>query len=322
MEGRAETTPDAFFHEAIRGAERLPQLRSLLVAQDGEVVVEEVLAGPELDQPVNIKSLAKTLLSALVGIAIDRGLLQGPEQPIAPLLEDHLPAEPDPRLWDITIGNLLSMQAGLERTSGPNYGRWVNSSDWISHALSRPFVAEPGTRMLYSSGSSHLLSAILTKLSGQSTLALAREWLGEPLNIDIPAWQQDPQGIYFGGNNMLMSPRALLRFGEAYRNAGLYREQRVVSEDWIEKSWTARTRSPFTGHAYGYGWFLAELGGRSAYYGWGFGGQMLHVVPEAGLTVVITSDPDARSGGPYVRALHALVGDRLIPAAEHRRQNG
>ena len=66
-------------------------------------------------------------------------------------------------------------------------------------------------------GSSHLLSAVLTRASGRSTHALAREWLGEPLGIEIPPWPRDPQGIFFGGNDMLMSPRALLRFGELYR---------------------------------------------------------------------------------------------------------
>ena len=71
--------------------------------------------------------------------------------------------------------------------------------------------------MLYSTGSYHLLSAALTQASGRSTLALARDWLGEPLGIEIPPWTRDPQGFYLGGNNMMLSPRALLRFGEMYR---------------------------------------------------------------------------------------------------------
>jgi CubicO group peptidase (beta-lactamase class C family) len=99
---------------------------------------------------------------------------EGVYQPILPLLRRDAPADPDPRLARVTIGDLLSMQAGLERTSGENYGRWVSSSNWIRFALARPFVADPGTAMLYSTGSTHLLSAALTRATGRSTLANAR----------------------------------------------------------------------------------------------------------------------------------------------------
>ena len=117
---------------------------------------------------------------------------------------------------------------GLERTSGRNYGRWVASDNWIRYALGRPFVDEPGGRMLYSTGSYHLLSAGLARAAGSSTLALARDWLGEPLGITIPPWTRDPQGFYLGGNNMALAPRALLRFGEMYRERGSYVGARVL----------------------------------------------------------------------------------------------
>ncbi|WP_245557170.1 hypothetical protein [Elioraea tepidiphila] len=112
------------------------------------------------------------------------------------------------------------MRAGLDRTSCVNYGRWVISPDWVRHVLSRPFVADPGGPMLYSTGDSHLLAALLTQATGRSTLALAREWLGAPLGIKIPPWPRDPQGIYVGGNDMLLSPRDLLRFAELHRLGG------------------------------------------------------------------------------------------------------
>src|SRR5690606_5418339 len=151
----------------------------------------------------------KTIVAALTGIAIDRGILEGVDQPVAPLLAASLPSEPDPRLQEITVDHLLTMRAGLERTSGPNYVRWVASADWVRYVLSRPFVDRPGGRMLYSTGSYHLLSAVLTMVSGESLLALARGWLGEPLGIEIPPWTRDPQGLYFGGNDMALTPRAL-----------------------------------------------------------------------------------------------------------------
>lgn len=298
-------------------AREWPTLRTLLVAHRGELRVAERLRGPGLDEPANVKSVAKTVMAALVGAAIDRGVLDGVEQRIAPLLGELVPLDADQRVGQITVDHLLTMRAGLERTSGPHYGRWVASDDWVRHVLSRPFVAEPGGRMLYSTGSYHLLSAILTRVSGRSTLALAREWLGEPLGIEIPPWDRDPQGFYFGGNNMALAPRALLRFGEMFRRRGRWREQRVLSERWVDVSWQPRARSIFTGHRYGYGWFVTAARGHPVYYAWGYGGQMIHVVPGLELTVVMTSDPDSPSGRTgYARELHRLVSDGFVAAAE------
>jgi CubicO group peptidase (beta-lactamase class C family) len=302
--------------QALARAATLPSLHALLVARAGEERVAEAFRGPGPDRPVNVKSLSKSVMSALAGAAIERGVLRGVDQRIAPILADLVPRDADPRVGAITIDHLLTMRAGLERTSGTNYGRWVSSPDWVRHVLSRPFVDQPGGRMLYSTGSYHLLSAVLTRAAGLSTLELARAWLGEPLGIDIPPWTRDPQGFYLGGNNMLLAPRALLRFGEAYR-LGARGERRILPASWIAASWTPRTRSRFTGHHYGYGWFIAQARGHPVYYGWGYGGQMIYVLPDLALTVVMTSNDDAASArGGHVQRLHALLVEAIIPAAE------
>ena len=307
----------ALLEHALQRAAGLPDLRALLVARAGEEQIGLVLRGPGLDRPVNVKSVSKSVMSALAGIAIERGILDGVDQRIAPVLKDLLPPEADPRIGTITIDHLLTMRAGLERTSGRNYGRWVASPDWVRYALSRPFVDQPGGRMLYSTGSYHLLSAVLTRASGRSTLELARAWLGEPLGIDVPPWTRDPQGIYLGGNNMLLAPRALLRFGEMYQRGGFHGGRRVLPASWIEASWTPRARSRFTGHHYGYGWFIAQARGYPVYYAWGYGGQMIYVLPELALTVVMTSDDTAVAArGGHVRRLHDLLVQGIIPAAE------
>jgi CubicO group peptidase (beta-lactamase class C family) len=294
----------------------LPRLRSLIIIRHGVTLAEHRFnGGPSLDRPVNIKSASKTIISALVGIAIDRKLFTGTYQPMLPLLAKEAPAEPDARLRRVTIGNLLSMQSGLERTSGENYGRWVSSRDWIRYALSRPFVEEPGGPMLYSTGNSHILSAALTRSSGRSTYALAQEWLAIPLGIDIPSWPRDPQGFYFGGNDMMMSPRALARFGELYRNEGVLDGRRILPEKWIRESWTPRTTSPWSGNPYGYGWFLAEIDGHPTRFAWGYGGQMLYVIPDLGLTIAMTSDATAARDGAHIGALNGLVIDGIVPAA-------
>jgi CubicO group peptidase (beta-lactamase class C family) len=303
--------------QILEEAARLEPIQAAIVAHDGNIVAERGYRGHTPAGSTNIKSASKSIISALVGIAIDRQVLEGTDQPIAPLLEDDLPADPDPRIHAITIGNLLSMQAGLERTSGPNYGRWVASHNWVRAALARPFVDEPGGRMLYSTGSSHLLSAILTKITGSSLRALARDWLGPLPEFEIGGWDRDPQGIYFGGNQMAMSTRSLLAFGELYRNGGKTSSgEQLISAQWIERSWERRTRSRFSGDGYGYGWFLRRIGGHDVRYAWGYGGQMLYIVPSLELTMAITSNegaPSARTG--YRDALHNLLS-RVIESIE------
>lgn len=301
----------------LSAASQLPRLRSLVVLRDGEeLVAERFNGGPGLDMPVNIKSASKSVLSALVGIAIDRGVLTGVDQPVGSVLSADAPANPDPRLARVTVGNLLSMQAGLERTSGGNYGRWVSSPNWVRFALARPFVAEPGGAMLYSTGSSHLLSAMLTRASGRSTHALAQDWLARPLGIAIPPWPRDAQGIDFGGNDMRMSPRALARFGELYRQGGTIGGRRILPAQWIEQSWTPRATSPWSGGRYGYGWFVGDARGYPIRFAWGYGGQMLYIVPDLRLTVVMTSDAAAARDGGHIDALHRLLADGIVPAAE------
>lgn len=301
---------------ALDEAASLSNLRGLIVLRDGETLVERRFNdGPALDQAVNIKSASKSVISALVGIAIQRGILDGTDQPVLSVLRGQAPADPDPRLERLTVGHLLSMQAGLERTSGDNYGRWVSSPNWVRYALSRPFVAEPGGEMLYSTGSTHLLSAMLTEASGRSTWALAQDWLAEPLGVAIPQWELDPQGIYLGGNQMSMSPRAMARFGELYRTGGVVGGEQVLPADWIAQSWQPRTTSPWSGEEYGFGWFLSEAQGHSVRYAWGYGGQMIFVVPDVDLTVVMTSRTDVTRGSDHVDALRSLLAEQIVPAA-------
>lgn len=300
---------------AFERAAAMPRLHSLLVARDGELIREQYFRGRGRDRVTNIKSASKSLISALVGIAIDEGLLEGIDQPIAPFFPEYAAANADPRLRTVTIGHLLSMQAGLEPTSFGSYGRWVSSSNWVRYVLAQPFVDEPGGRMLYSTGSTHLLSAILTKATGKSTLAYAREKLGAPLGISIPSWTRDPQGIYFGGNEMALRPRDMLAIGELYRNGGVHEGRRVLSEAWIRDSWTPRTTSRFNGHRYGLGWWSRESNGYDVRFAWGYGGQFIFVVPELGLTVVTTSDANTAREGRHNRSLHDLLDSVLVPAA-------
>jgi CubicO group peptidase (beta-lactamase class C family) len=276
----AQTPP---FDPALKAASELPRLHSLIVSQRGTVVFERYFNGRRATSPANVKSASKSIISALVGIALERKLLSL-NQPISAYFPD-LPNEKR----SITIEDLLTMRSGLESTSNRNYGAWVQSSNWVRHALAKPLVERPGTEMIYSTGNTHILSAILTKATGKSTWQFAQEALAKPLGFTLAQWPRDPQGIYFGGNEMVMTPRQMLAFGELYLNGGQSGGRQIISKAFIEETFEARGRSRISGREYGYGWWMREMAGRQTYYAWGFGGQFIVLVPSLNLVVVSTS---------------------------------
>lgn len=294
----------------------LDQCHAVLIHQHGAEVFAEAFRGPAIGTPVPIKSVSKTLVAALTGAALDRGEIPTMQATIGQLAPGLIPQDAEPGVSEITVENLITMQAGLERTSGPNYGEWVSSRNWVANALSRPFETEPGARMLYSTGSFHVLGAILSEVTGQSLLEQARDRLGAPLEIRIPPWTRDPQGRYLGGNEMSLSLPAMIHFGEMYRRGGIWDGTRVLSEDWVTRSFEPVTRSPWSGLRYGYGWFLGEALGDKFALARGYGGQVICVVPGLGLTLAITSDSTrpARSIG-YFGDLMNLIEGTILPLA-------
>jgi len=305
---------------ALDRAARIPRLRSLLVSINGEVVEERYFHGAGRSHWANLKSVSKSVLSALVGIALDRGYLKSLRETIGKFFPEYLGGADDRVKKTITLEDLLTMRSGLETTSRRNYGRWVQSRNWVRHALTRPMVDVPGGRMIYSTGNSHLLSAVLTKATGMSTYEFARRYLTGPLGIPIRPWMRDPQGIYFGGNEMHMSPRAMLEIGELYLRAGRVGDKQVVSEEWIRESLKPRTQSPWSGHEYGYGWWIRTLAGHQAYYAYGHGGQFIVVVPDLGIAAVITSSTSSsqrrRERWQHRWAIDDLLEQDLVPAAD------
>lgn len=295
-------------------AQKLPRLESLLVYHRGELLLEQYLHGTDPRRPANMKSASKSVMSALIGIALERGLIPSLDTPVVKLLPGYLEDTELAAKSAITLEDLLTMRSGLETTSNRNYGRWVLSEDWVKFVLKQPLVAEPGTKMLYSIGSSHLLSAILTRASGTDSKQFAEQHLSTHLGFPMNYWSQDPQGIYFGGNDMEMTPLQMLRFGLLYLNDGRYNGQQVLSTSWVQESFRPRARSPRgQGRYYGYGWWLRDLAGMQVPVAWGYGGQLIFVVQELDLVVVATSDSrpsPARRG--HLRELYRLVEQEVM----------
>jgi CubicO group peptidase (beta-lactamase class C family) len=294
-------------------ASELPQLRSLLVSWRGELIAEHYASGGGAARLANIKSASKSIIAALVGIAIERGLIKSLKEPIKTYFPE-LGQDVDRRKQAITVEDLLTMRSGLASTSGRNYGAWVQSGNWVRAVLARPMVSEPGTEMEYSTGSSHLLSAILTRVAGTSTWQFAQDALARPLGMSLARWPQDPQGIYFGGNEMLLTPKQMLAIGELYLKRGDVNGRQIVPASWVDQSCVPRTTSAYdSDRRYGYGWWIQDFDGGTACFAWGYGGQYIFVFRELDLVVTATSSTavsEERRG--HRRRLFELIEEHVL----------
>ena len=302
--------------EARAAAARLPRLYSLIVAVRGTPVLEYYAKGAAAaSRTTNVKSVSKSVISTLVGMAIENGAIKSVHEPIVRFFP-QLARDPDPRKARITIEDLLTMRSGLVSTSFDNYGAWVGSRNWIQYVLSRPLEAEPGREMEYSTGNSHLLSAILTRATGQSTWAFAQQALARPLGFTLSQWPRDPQGIYFGGNDMLMTPRQMLALGDLYLNRGRSGGRQVLPAAWADASCEGRGRSRFNpDQTYGYGWWVRDFAGRQGCFAWGYGGQYVIVFRDPNVVVVTTSSTAvSEERRDHRRQIFDIVERLILPA--------
>lgn len=247
-------------------ASAIASLRSLIIQQHGVLLHEEYNTGRTATKDFNIKSASKSIIGLLTGIAVEEGFIPTIDEPISRYFDDYFEENPNPKKENITIRNLLSMQAGLRSTSSGNYGAWVISNNWVEFALDQDFVSEIDGRMVYSTGTSHLLSVIITKATGMSTKAFAEKYLFEPLNIRVGGWDRDPQGFYMGGNNMALSPKDLLKIGQMLLDDGRWEGKQIIAPDWIKDSFKTYTYSNYNPYGYGYQWWNKETAGYTTFF--------------------------------------------------------
>src|SRR5699024_4874772 len=131
--------------------------------------------------------------------------------------------------------------------------------DWVTYALNQPVAKEPGDDQIYSTGTSHLLSVIITETSGMDTRAFANKFLFEPMNIEPGQWTQGPQGYYMGGNNLALNSEAMMKIGQMVLNGGEWNGKRIISEEWIKASLQSYSHSNYNPYYYGYMWWNREV---------------------------------------------------------------
>lgn len=261
---------------------------SLLIIRNGYLVMERYFNGSHVTHSNNIHSASKSILSALIGIALDRGILKSLDQPLSELLPRH--RMKDAATANIKLRHLLSMTSGLDWEEDSTEYTIEKKSDWVQAILDLPLKNAPGTKFNYCTGNTHLLSAILTEASGQATPEFAKEHLFRPLGVTFQHWGKDPQGIASGGYNVYMTPRALARFALMVHSHGKSAGTQIVPADWLANSLKPADPPEDIDYRYGYLYWLPNVAGRSVAKMWGFGGQLAYVLPDDDMIVVMTHD--------------------------------
>ncbi len=284
-------------HAAFAEAENRGFVDGLVIIKNGRLIAETYCNGFDKNTAHNAMSVSKSFLSALTGIALREGCLDSLNQKMIAFFPEYVYPSMDPRKYDITLRHLLMMRAGIDQEQN-NYFQIYKSPDWIKATIDLPLLFDPGSRMVYNTFQTHLLSAILTKASRMSTLEFAKRFLLDPLGIFVRRWEQDPQGYYFGGNAMHFTPRDMARFGFLYLHNGAVDGRQIVPDEWVKESLT-----DFTGHKnlswgdlknynYGYLWWTGELGGYKAVLAIGHGGQFIILFPQMDMVLAATANHD------------------------------
>ncbi|NUU60366.1 serine hydrolase domain-containing protein [Paenibacillus agri] len=298
---------DFNFTTLVQGLEEL-EIRSTLILHKGSPVLEHYRE-PEVAAQLNrINSCTKSILSALVSIAIDRGILPHQDTPVTRFFPSLL-LDSDHRKHEITLAHLLTMTAGFGWTEfgGRNsFPTMTKTDDWVQYVLSLPLEDEPGTRMEYNSGGSQLLSAILRQAAGQTVAEFAEQHLFGPLGIQEYRWDIDPQGNHTGGFGLYMQPKDMAKFGQLFLQKGRWEGQQIISPSTVHVATQPLYEAtlPRKGF-YGWHWWVSsfpnaeeDLGETSYYYALGYGGQYIVVVPSFELVVVVTNDKYGRKRKP------------------------
>jgi len=267
-----------------------PEVRSLLIIRNGRLVYEKYFRGASADDAFNIKSVSKSVISALVGIALREGYLRDLDQTLPSFLPEYFSSNIDQRKRHATLRHLLTMTAGFEWVeNGPITRRWARSSDYVKFMIDSKLDYEPGTVYTYNTALSHTLSVIMTRTSRMSLLEFAKRHLCDPIGITIRQWDKDPQGYYFGGAEMYMTARDMARFGFLYLNQGQWEGKPIVPAEWVRESTQRQSAGEPLIAGYGYLWWQAQHDGYAAFYAHGYGGQLIYIVPVLDLLMVITS---------------------------------
>ena len=332
----------AVFDELVNGeitAGVYEDLRAVLVLVGGRPLVERYYDS-SAEATSNVASVTKSVMSILVGVALDEGVLGSVDQTLSELLPEYA-AIMAPDVSGVTLEQVLTMTAGLpEDPRAPATTPHYLTEDWVAAILSGGLEQPPGEGFAYASAGSHLLSAILVEATGRSVLDYARDKLFNPLGIstdpateplaleeNLPvyeaasfAWPVDPQGVHLGDAFLKISAPDMAKIGQLMLAGGRWDEKQIVPAQWVTESTRAHVSTGgygVGGDDYGYHWWVTSADGHDAFVAAGFGGQLIEVVPDLDLVVVVSCTiPDVNvhlDASTFRGLVDAVVAPAIAP---------
>ncbi|AJH81687.1 serine hydrolase [Bacillus thuringiensis] len=285
--------------------EEYKNMNGMLVVQKGNIIFEKYYNDYGPNDTFHVASVTKTIISALIGICIDKGYIKSVDQRVIEFFPEY-----NCNSSEITVRHLLTMTAPYPFVDWQEpLEELCTQQDWIQYTLDRKGKGGNIGAFKYSSAGAHVLSAIITSVTGKSAREFANEQLFQPLGMreipnynmkafgfddlfgkDVKGWVHDPNGISTGGWGLTLTVKDMAKFGQMYLNEGIHNGKQILSKSWIKESTEMNTNQ------YGYLWWLREEDGIFSYCAMGDGGNMICCIPEKELVVVMASEamPNAR----------------------------
>jgi CubicO group peptidase (beta-lactamase class C family) len=281
--------------------------RGLLVLRDGKLVAEKYFHGSDAGSINEVRSITKSVLSALIGIALDQKKLKSVNEP---LQDFFLFLKDDPKGKAILLKHLLTMSSGLAASDDDSDFHPKGQRDFAKYVLSRRIVTEPGAHFAYSTASAVVVGLILAKSLDMPMRKFAEKVLFEPLNVHVK-WSQD------SWLEIPMTSRDLAKFGLLYLNEGTYGGKRILPAKWVKESTSAQIQvGGAKRYQYGYFWWIRPLEPVPYYHAAGWGEQHVYVIPSRKLVIVMTNDADHDRSISEKEKIQTLVETKLIRSAK------
>ncbi|WP_240417140.1 serine hydrolase domain-containing protein [Paenibacillus periandrae] len=283
-------------------------IHSFMLLRHGHVVAEKWWPTHRPDEPHALFSISKSFCSTAIGMLVDDGLLSL-EEPVIPYFRDHMTPEIESNMSSLLIQHLLTMTSGHSEDP-TNHIRNAHHGDWVKAFFETPIEEAPGSRFVYNSGATYILSAIVQKITGQTLLDYLRPRLFEPLGIGNVTWETCPMGINCGGWGLNLTTEGIAKFGQLYLRKGIWNGQRLISEEWIDQAVSAHISTMAMNdidkqQGYGYQFWRCRFGGFCAR---GANGQFCIILPNQDAVITITSDEKK------MQAVLDVVWENLLPA--------
>ncbi|MCC6080256.1 serine hydrolase domain-containing protein [Bacillus thuringiensis] len=285
--------------------EEYKNMNGMLVVQKGNIIFEKYYNGQGPDDAFHVASVTKTIISALIGICVDKGYIKSVNQKVIEFFPEY-----KRKASEVTVRHLLSMTAPYPFVDWQEpLEELCTQEDWVQYALNRMGNGGEIGSFKYSSAGAHVLSAIITSATGKNAREFANEYLFQPLGMreipnynmkvfgfddlfgkDVKGWVHDPNGISTGGWGLTLTARDMAKFGQLYLSDGIYNGKQILSKSWVQESIAMNSNQ------YGYLWWLREENGIFSYCAMGDGGSMICCIPKQDLVVIIASEvmPNAR----------------------------